>query len=287
MRGTTRRRRFSSLAAVLLLLVVVAGCGSDSGGGGDLLEEIKERGFINVGAYSYPPYTELVSDEWTGFYAEFTDEIAKKIGVEVNVVFLTPAAFIPAVQSGRVDTVIGLSQTAQREQEVRFSEPMLWSIDCLMVKADSGIKGLEDLDGKTIGLTRGSAGETIANDKISAGIFTPGEIRTYDTYEAPLQDIDNGRIDAGIWDTIGAADAVKRGGQNVACIPISQDETGKLPDSSRVGWVFKKGSETDSLVKAFNDAQGTLQQDGTFLRILNEYGIDEPALLSGEVDLDR
>ncbi len=279
------------LAAALMSMTValtLAACGStddDSGGQAqDRLASIKDKGVLTVGAYSYAPYSELTSDEWTGFYAEFTAEIAKKIGVEVNPVFLAPAAFIPAVNSGRVDTVIGLSQTAEREKEVRFSEPMLWSIDCLMVKSGSPIASLEDLNGKTIGLTRASAGEAIANDKIEDGVFKPKQVRTYDTYEGPLQDIGNGRLDAGIWDTIGAAYAAKQGGLDVKCIPIGQDESGKLPESSRVGWVFKKDGSTDSLLEAMNKAQSELQQDGTFARILETYGIDEPALFTGQVE---
>jgi ABC-type amino acid transport substrate-binding protein len=280
------KRRGTAAALAALLALAVSSCGSsdDTAEGGDLLEQIKEENLLTVGAYSYAPYSELTSDEWTGFYSEFTTEIAKKIGVEVNAVFLAPAAFIPAVNSGRVDTVIGLSQTAEREEEVRFSDPMLYSIDCLMVKADSSIESLEDVTGKTIGLTRASAGETIAQEKIEAGVFDPADIRVYDTYEAPLQDIGNGRIDAGIWDTIGAADAALKGGIDVKCIPVSQDETGKLPDSSRVGWIFEKGEHTDSLVEAFNEAQGELQEDGTFDEILLKYGIDEPALFTGQVE---
>lgn len=278
-----KSRALALLVAVPLLLMTLS-CTSDAADDADRLATIQETGVLTVGAYSYAPYSELTSDEWTGFYSEFTAAIAKKLGVEVNPVFLTPAAFIPAVNSGRVDTVIGLSQTAEREKEVRFSDPMLWSLDCLMVKTDSPIKTLEDLNGKTLGLTRGSAGESIANEKIEAGVFEPANIRTYDTYEGPLQDIANGRLDAGIWDSVGAAYAAKQGGFSVSCVPIGQDETGQLPDSSRAGWIFKKDSSTDSLLKAMNDAQKELQEDGTFAKILQDYGIDEPALLTGKVE---
>src|SRR5690606_16604335 len=108
--------------------------------------------------------------------------------------------------------------------------------------------------------------------------------RTYDTYEAPLQDIANGRVDAGIWDVIGAADAAKRSGLAVECLPIGQDASGQLPETSRSGWIFKKGDNSASLIAAMNKAQGELQADGTFERILATYGIDEPALFTGKVE---
>lgn len=277
------RRAVLALSASLLLATSAA-CGSGESSTDDVLAQIQDKGVLTVGAYSYAPYSELTSDEWTGFYSGFTEAIAEKLDVEVNVVFLAPAAFIPAVQSGRVDTVIGMSQTAEREEEVRFSDPMLWSIDCLMVTGDSDITSLEDLNGRVLGLTRASAGETIANERIEEGVFEPGDVRIYDTYEAPLQDIANGRVDAGIWDVIGAAHAADQAGLDVRCIPIGQDENGQLPESSRAGWIFKQGETTDTLVEAMNEAQGTLQEDGTFARILEEYGIDEPALFTGVVE---
>jgi ABC-type amino acid transport substrate-binding protein len=275
---------------VMLCLVLVAGCGDDNGdsagsGEGDALARVKDRGHVIVGAYSYAPYSELVSDEWEGFYRQFTDEIAKKIGVDATPVFLTPAAFIPAVESKRVDTVIGLSYTPERKKSVKFSKPMMYSPNCIMVRDDeSGIDEASDLDGKVLGLTRASAGESIAQEMIKAGDFTPKDTRTYDTYEAPIQDIIAKRIDAGFWDVVGAQDAATKSKAPIKCIPLADPETGEVDPAAAVGWVFTKGPDSDSLLAAFNKAQTELQEDGTFARILKDYGLTDPVLLTGKFE---
>jgi polar amino acid transport system substrate-binding protein len=288
------RRAIAVSVALAALAGVVAGCGSsDSGsstGSGtsqtdsDVLATIKDRGVLTVGAYSYPPYSELVSDEWEGFYSEFTDAIAKKMGVDVNVVFLNPAAFIPAIESGRVDTVIGLSKTPERAAAVDFSDPMMWIPPCVIARGDDdSINSVADLDGKVLGLTRSSVGETRAKDFIKEGVFKPKAVRTYDTYEAPLLEIVNGRVDAGVWDVVGAQDAAKKANYDIKCIVFSDKGDKAVDGSAAVSWVFRKGGEADTLKAEMNRIQGELQKDGTFARILEKYGLTDPSLLSGEV----
>jgi ABC-type amino acid transport substrate-binding protein len=287
----TRRipRVAASLVAAALLTGLSVGCGGSdedtaAKGQTDALAAVKERGVLTVGAYSYPPYSELVSDDWEGFYAEFTDAIAKKMGVEANVVFLNPAAFVPAVESKRVDTVIGLSNTKERAAAVDFSDPMMWIPPCVLARGDDdSINAVADLDGKTLGLTRSSVGETRAKDFIAEGVFEPEGIRTYDTYEAPILDIVNGRVDAGIWDVVGAQDAAKKAGYNTKCIVFSDQGDDAVDGSAAVAWVFKKGGEADSLKAEMNRVQGELQQDGTFARILKKYGLTDPSLLTGKI----
>lgn len=287
----TRRihRATVSLVAAALLTGLSVGCGGSdeetaADGQSDALAAVKERGVLTVGAYSYPPYSELVSDDWEGFYAEFTDAIAKKMGVKANVVFLNPAAFVPAVESKRVDTVIGLSNTKERAAAVAFSDPMMWIPPCVLARGDDdSINAVADLDGKTLGLTRSSVGETRAKDFIEAGAFKPKGIRTYDTYEAPILEIVNGRVDAGIWDVVGAQDAAKKAGYNTKCIVFSDQGDDAVDGSAAVAWVFKKGGEADTLKAEMNRVQGELQQDGTFARILKKYGLTDPSLLTGKI----
>jgi ABC-type amino acid transport substrate-binding protein len=286
------RGRSSYAIVVLLVAGFAAGCGGSDGaaagdGEQDALAAVKERGVLTVGAYSYPPYSELVSDEWEGFYAEFTNAIAKQMGVEANVVFLNPAAFIPAVESARVDTIIGLSRTEERAAAVDFSDPMMWIPPCILARGDDdSIQSVPDLDGKTLGLTRSSVGETRAQDFIDEGIFKPKDIRTYDTYEAPLQDIVNGRVDAGVWDVVGAQDAAKKAGYDIKCVVFSDEGEGAVDGSAAVSWVFEKGGHADTLKAEMNRIQGELQSDGTFAKILEKYGLTDPSLLTGEVSED-
>jgi ABC-type amino acid transport substrate-binding protein len=88
--------RLASLAVALAALVVVTACGgggSAGGGGGrggDLLQEVKDRGTLRVSTDpAYPPQSfQTTSGEFKGFDIDVTEEIAKRMGVEVE--WMTP-----------------------------------------------------------------------------------------------------------------------------------------------------------------------------------------------------
>jgi L-cystine transport system substrate-binding protein len=97
--------RLASLAVALAALVVITACGgggsaggsggsagggSESGGGGNLLQEIEDRGVLRAATDpAYPPQSFLNDQgEYEGFDIDVTEEIAKRMGVEVQ--WVTP-----------------------------------------------------------------------------------------------------------------------------------------------------------------------------------------------------
>jgi ABC-type amino acid transport substrate-binding protein len=67
-----------------------AGGGGDGGGGGNLLQEIKDRGVLRASTDpAYPPQSfQNEQGEFEGFDIDVTEEIAKRMGVEVE--WMTP-----------------------------------------------------------------------------------------------------------------------------------------------------------------------------------------------------
>lgn len=287
------RLRYAVSALALVTALTAAACGGSSNGnnssgstssataGQSLLGQIRQRGVLRVGAYDYPPYSASQGSQWTGFFAPMTKALAQKLGVsQVKPVFLTPAAFIPALNSGRVDLLLPLSYTTERAKSVTYpTYPMMTIPDCLLSKTNSGINKLSDLNGKTIGVTRGSVGESILKKFEARGLAKPKSVVTYDTYTAPLLDIQSGRIDAMVWDVVGAAGAKKANPNlNVQCAPIPpKDEKGFY--SAPVFWLLPK-SNSAALKAAVDQADLALTKDGTFKHILQQAGYYDPRLLS-------
>jgi polar amino acid transport system substrate-binding protein len=83
--------RLASLAVVLMVLLMVTACGGSgsaggSGGGGDLLQEVKDRGTLRVSTDpAYPPQSfQTNSGDFKGFDIDVAEEIAKRMGVDVE-----------------------------------------------------------------------------------------------------------------------------------------------------------------------------------------------------------
>jgi ABC-type amino acid transport substrate-binding protein len=153
--------------------------------------------------------------------------------------------------------------------------------DCFMVEKSSGITAIEDLDGKVLGLTRGSVGEATTMNMIDNGVFTPADIRTYDTFESPVQEIVNGRIDAGYWDVVGFQYGAQENPDtfaNIDCIPITPEQMGEeevLP----VYYLFPKGE--DRMLEEVNTIIADMVADGTIAEIFSHFGLTDPHLVTG------
>ena len=95
------------------------------------------------------------------------DLVAKKLGVEQEIVD-TP---FEGIQSGedlnarKCDiAAAAMTITPEREEKIAFSAPYFDADQALLVKKDSGIKSLEDLQGKTLGVQSGTTGKMYAEE---------------------------------------------------------------------------------------------------------------------------
>lgn len=270
---------------MLFLLQACAGTGDDAAGGQgddaaggqrDLLQVIRDRGYANVGTYIYPPMAYFEGDKWVGIVPAITREVLGRMGIEdLNVVVVSPVAYVPAVDSGRVDFFPSLSLTPEREEAAEFSDTHLYLPDAVVVRADdTTIEELTDLTGKVIGLTRGSYQETLALDLIDRGVFEPSDIRTYDTYEAPVLDVQTGRVDAAFYDLVGGEyiDQVNPD-LDIKVIFVPPEATDRSEyDSSN--FMFSK-SGTAEFKALVNETLAEIRSDGTLERILKEEGFGD------------
>lgn len=162
------------LAAVLALTAGLTACGQTAASGsasgaqsaaanGSGLED----GVLTVAMEcAYAPYNWTQADDSNGAvpikdsteYANGYDvmmakKIAEALGVELEIVRSDWDSLIPAVQTGTVDAVIaGQSMTAQRMEQVDFSEPYFYASIVCLTKKDSpyaSAKSIAELSGGT------------------------------------------------------------------------------------------------------------------------------------------
>lgn len=195
---------------------------------------------------------------YSGFDIDLMDAIAGELGLSLAVVNagfddLTSGA---AMAANTCDVAASaMTITPERAENVDFSDGYYNAAQSLMVKSDSGLTALADLEGKTIGVQSGTTGESYANDN------NPGaEIISFDAGADLFLAIESGQIDAILQDL---PVNVERAAQDDTLAVIETYET-----DENYGFAFPKGSP---LVAPVNDALAALRGNGTYDAIFNEY----------------
>ena len=159
-----RRLSAAALAALMTLGLTACSGGEESS---TAAKSSLEDGVLTVAMEcAYAPYNWTQADDSNGAvpikdsnnYANGYDviiakKLAEELGVELEIVKSDWDSLIPAVQSGTVDCVIaGQSITADRMQQVDFTEPYFYATIVTLTKSDSqyaSAASVADLSGAT------------------------------------------------------------------------------------------------------------------------------------------
>ncbi len=224
--------RLASLAVALVALIAVTACGGGGsagggggdGGGGNLLQEVKDRGTLRASTDpAYPPQSfQTNSGDFKGFDIDVTEEVARRMGVEVE--WMTPSWDVLTAGSwnGRWDLSVGsMTITPERAKVLHFSPAYYYTPAAAAVhESNTDITNLEtDLDGKRIGV----CGACTYEFYLDRSLNIPGDyeflvddpqIQTYDTDSSAIQDLalgDGVRLDAAMSSLTTLEEAVDSG----------------------------------------------------------------------------
>jgi putative glutamine transport system substrate-binding protein len=168
----------------------------------DSVQTIKERGFLRAGVkYDSPPYGWLnpATSKPEGFDVDIARLLAAHIlGAADKVQFtqVTTANRIPLLQQGDIDVVLAtMTITAERRKQIDFSIPYFPSGDGVLVSATSSMAKPEDLKGKTVCFTSGSASEQFLVEALKPYGFPIARKILLNTYPECVQAIKVGRAD--------------------------------------------------------------------------------------------
>jgi glutamate/aspartate transport system substrate-binding protein len=144
-----------------------------------ILKRIAEKGVINMGhREGAVPFSYIGPDgKPIGFSIDLCMKIIDKIkdtvkkpDLKVNLVPVTSANRIPLMANGTIDLECGTTAvTLARLAQVNFLPVMFVTGVKLMVKKSAGIKEIEDLKGKSIGVTLGTTEEKLIRDISESG----------------------------------------------------------------------------------------------------------------------
>ena len=169
-KGLLKKLLVFTLVGTMALPLMACGNNKDANGNKDLLETIKEKGKITIGmSVDYAPYEFFIMEDgkkkMVGMDVDMMNEIAKDLGVEVEVKEMEFSTICDAVRTGVVDLgVSGLSPEPDRLEIVDFSDIYFNAEQGILINKNntSSIKSLSDLEGKKIGAQNGSIQASIA-----------------------------------------------------------------------------------------------------------------------------
>ncbi|MGF1527042.1 MAG: amino acid ABC transporter substrate-binding protein [Candidatus Competibacterales bacterium] len=157
--------RLSSLAAVLLLLLPALAVQAQQG----TLDKIKESGTIVIGhRESSVPFAYLNDQQQPEGYSidlclRFVERVRQELELDelqVRYVPVNPRTRIPLLVNGTIDIECGsTTNNLTRQQQVDYAHTTFITGTKLLVKQDSGIEEVEDLEGKVIALAQGTTNE--------------------------------------------------------------------------------------------------------------------------------
>jgi polar amino acid transport system substrate-binding protein len=229
-----------------------------------------EEGVLAVGScLDYPPFESVKGGDEVGFDVDLSEEIASRLGLEVEWVRADFDTIFTAVAGGQFDMVAAASTiTEERQQTVDFSDPYYNSRQALVVGADSDIAAEADIgEGHIVGVQRGTTGRDYAEENLAP---QGAQIKTFTNAPDAFRDLEAGNIDAIVNDEPASAEIIEKQFPDQLLISAAIDTNEKY------GFAFSK--DNPELTEAVNGALAEIIADGTYEEIFGTYfpGVEVP-----------
>lgn len=276
---STYRKTAGIGAVALATALLISSCGGESTSTTDATESAAPSAaagvqLVNPGKLTtctnipYEPFQ--FNDEngkVVGFDVDIVDLVAKKLGVEQDIVDIDFAAIKSgaAMNAGKCDVAAaGMTITEERKENIDFSVPYFDSTQALMAKKGSGITSLDDV--KTKGLKLGAQASTTGLKYAQDHGFDPVEFA-----DSPkeLNGLQAGRVDVIIQDLPVVLTWLKKSDIGEKFEMVASLDTGE-----QYGIGMKKGNT--ELVEVVNEAIEAAKADGTYNEIYKKWFGTEP-----------
>lgn len=160
----------------------------------DALESILKAGVLKVAVpQDFPPFGSVGIDmKPLGYDIDAAAVIATDLGVKLELVPVSSGNRIPYLTTGKADLIISsLGKNAEREKVIDFSIPYAPFFNGIFGPAEEKVATVADLDGKVVGVTRGSV-EDIEVSKIVSDKVT---IRRYEDNNGTISSFLSGQVE--------------------------------------------------------------------------------------------
>lgn len=262
------------LAGWLGVSLIISGTGSVSAAKNS--EDLPE---LKIGCGEYDPYNYI--DENGGIVgadADIAAEACARMGYSPTYIILEWTQKERFLQYGIIDCIWNCFSINGREDEYLWSDPYLYSKESVLVKNDSNIYTIKELDGKIISAQANTRAEEILLDNSIAPKIMAANVYSFQKQEEAISAMKQGYVDAVAGDREYLSQAVS-----------DSDEYRVLNENletSKLAVAFRK-NEDHELVEKLNTVLKEMRDDGTISEILKKYNIEEAEIPGEEADIEK
>lgn len=249
-----------------------SGAGSSSQAESDM-QYVKDKGTLVVGITNFEPMDyQDENGNWIGFDADMAKAFAESLGVDVEFQEINWDYKVMELDAKNIDCVWnGMTINDEVKAAMSVSDPYCLNAQVLVVPADKAdqFQSVEDLEGLTVAVESGSAGEDAAE---ALGLTTVPVQKQSDT----LMEVSAGTSDAAVIDLLMAGAMIGEGTSYAdLTYTLNLNEAQGL-ESEEYGVGFRQGSD---LTEAYNEFWASAVADGSALETANTYGVQDAVIL--------
>lgn len=161
---------------------------------------------IMVTEAGFAPFEFYDGQEIVGIDVEIGKAIAEELGKELVIIDTDFTSVLEKVKSGDADfAAAGLSITEERSKEVDFSIEYVVSKQVIVVKKDSDIRNIKDLNGKKVSVQLGTIADTVLEEK-----YPEIKLIKHQKYSLAVKDVLMENSSALVMDSLPAEEVIRQ-----------------------------------------------------------------------------
>lgn len=189
-----KTKKILSICLVFILTLILSGCGKN------------KNEIIMVTEAGFAPYEYYENGEIVGVDVAIAKEIAKELGKKLVVKNIDFDSIVSELKSGKADfAAAGMSITEERKKQVDFTIEYVTSNQVVVVKKDSPLNDITQLDGKRIAVQLGTVGDSYVTEN-----YKNSEINRQKKFLVAAEAVKNNKADCIVMDQIPAQQLVSQ-----------------------------------------------------------------------------
>lgn len=249
----------------------IASTDTSGDGESELLKEIKERGYITVGSSNDAPffYQDAATGELEGLDYEILSEVCKRLEIpEIRMQTIDFSNLLVELNNKNIDIVADAMYIKdERLQLALFSDVWYTEGEAVVVPTGSEYTTKDSLVKATVGAQPGTTFYDTADAWKSDGKIK--DLVSYENQATLMTAVNTGKVDAVVTDGIVAAYTLGQDSSlNLQLMsPYEAEASGNIGAAVRF--------EDKEFLNEINGALNDMKEDGTLLKILQDFGLTE------------
>ena len=244
------RLLFSAMAVISAALAVAGPVEADA------LADIQKAGTLKVGVFAdFPPFSSVGPDmKLKGYDIDVAEALAAALKVKPELVEITGQNRIPYLNEHRVDVLMSVGKSAEREKVIAFTQAYAPYYIAVIGPKTMDVKGPADLADMTISVNRG----TLEDTSLTEAAPKSADIRRFDNYSAVIQAFLSGQTQLMATGNDVGAQVLAR---HADLAPEQKFQLLSSPDHLAIN------KNEPALLKALDAAADAMRKDGTLDKV--------------------